>query len=165
MTDIALKKVKIPTSMDPFVVEVNGWKYEYPAGTEQEVPEEVAAVIENIEQMTPRPDGGSGGSGGAGAGMMVVNITANDDYSELYSDKTVHEILEATKAGMIVKAVAAEQYGYYIGDLAYVNTEMAQFSGIAAYPNGMARITAFSIYNDGYVEAVNGGISIGIPET
>jgi hypothetical protein len=158
MASIELKKVMIPTSMDPFVVEVNGLKYEYPAGTEQDVPEEVAAVIDNIEQMTPRPDGGSGG---AGAGMMVVNITSNEDYSAFYSDKTVHEILEATKAGMIVKAVAAEQDGYYIGDLAYVDTEMAQFSGIAAYPNGMARITAFSIFNDGYVEAVNGVISIG----
>jgi hypothetical protein len=56
MAGIALKKVMIPTSMDPFVVEVNGWKYEYPAGTEQEVPEEVAAVIENIEGNTPKPD-------------------------------------------------------------------------------------------------------------
>ena len=117
--------------------------------------------ITRMERFLKEFGGGSDGSGGAGAGMMVVNITANDDYSEFYSDKTVHEILEATKAGMIVKAVAAEQEVYYICDLAYVDTEMAQFSGIAAYPNGMARITAFSIHNDGYVEAVNGVISIG----
>lgn len=161
MASIAVKKVMIPTSMDPFVVEVNGRKYEYPAGTEQEVPEEVAAVIENIEQMTPRPDGGSGGSGGAGAGMMMVNITPNEDYSAFYSDKTVHEILESTKAGMIVKAVMAEQDSYVICDLANVDTRGAWFSGIAAESSDMARIIAFSIDNDGYVEAVNGGISIG----
>lgn len=153
-----MEKRKIPDNMNPWTCEVNGVKYVYEAGTEQDVPEEVAHIIDAYwKSMEPV----KGSSGGAGAGMMVVNITANDDYSEFYSDKTVHEILEATKAGMIVKAVAAEQEVYYICDLAYVDTEMAQFSGIAAYPNGMARITAFSIYNDGYVEAVNGVISIG----
>ena len=56
MPTIAMKTVKIPKSMDPFYVEVNGEKYSYKAGTEQEVPLEVAAVIENIEGNTPKPD-------------------------------------------------------------------------------------------------------------
>ena len=40
------KVVKIPECMNPFHVIVNGVEYSYPAGTEQEVPDEVAVVIE-----------------------------------------------------------------------------------------------------------------------
>ena len=53
---IETKTVKIPKSMDPFYVEINGEKFSYPAGTEQEVPLDVAAVIENIEGNTPKTD-------------------------------------------------------------------------------------------------------------
>lgn len=42
-----MKKVQIPTCMSPFIVDVNGKRYIYPAGTEQEVPDEVAIIIEN----------------------------------------------------------------------------------------------------------------------
>lgn len=41
-----MKKVQIPTCMSPFIVDVNGKRYIYPAGTEQEVPDEVAIIIE-----------------------------------------------------------------------------------------------------------------------
>lgn len=52
------KVVKIPSHMVPcFVCEVNGQKYFYPAGTEQEVPEAVASVIENFWNMAPVPTG------------------------------------------------------------------------------------------------------------
>lgn len=44
MTD-AIRK-KIPDNMRPWSCEVNGVKYVYPAGTEQDVPEEVAAIID-----------------------------------------------------------------------------------------------------------------------
>lgn len=33
-----MKKVMIPTCANPFEVDINGKKYIYPAGTEQEVP-------------------------------------------------------------------------------------------------------------------------------
>lgn len=41
----AIRK-KIPDNMRPWSCEVNGVKYVYPAGTEQDVPEEVAAIID-----------------------------------------------------------------------------------------------------------------------
>lgn len=155
------EKRKIPDNMNPWTCEVNGVKYVYEAGTEQNVPEEVAHIIDaywkSIEPV-------NGGSGGAGAGMMVVNISANEDYSEYYSDKTVHEILEAVKAGMIVKAVTADQDIHVICDLASVDTEVASFSGIVANSIDMARIFAFSIYIDGYVGAVFSDFSLGTPE-
>ena len=47
--------VNIPTTMDPFIVTVNGQTYSYPAGTQQEVPDAVADVIRNIDELSPVP--------------------------------------------------------------------------------------------------------------
>ena len=56
------KTVLIPTETDPFVVDINNIKYSYPAGTEQTVPDDVAAVINNYWATQPHPakavDGG-----------------------------------------------------------------------------------------------------------
>ena len=59
------KTVKIPECMNPFEVFINGKHYSYPAGTTQEVPDDVAAVIEAHEQVheeqtapPPPTDGG-----------------------------------------------------------------------------------------------------------
>lgn len=56
------KTVLIPTETDPFVVDINNVKYSYPAGTEQTVPDDVAAVINNYWATRPHPakavDGG-----------------------------------------------------------------------------------------------------------
>lgn len=41
------KKIQIPECMNPFVITVNNQMYSYPAGTTQEVPDDVAAVIEH----------------------------------------------------------------------------------------------------------------------
>lgn len=53
--------VTIPTTMDPFVVDVNGKIYSFPAGTEQEVNQEVYEVIQNIQAQEPKPVAPSGG--------------------------------------------------------------------------------------------------------
>lgn len=48
------KTVMIPTEMGPFwESEINGKKYAYPSGTEQTVPDEVAALIEENARQTP----------------------------------------------------------------------------------------------------------------
>ena len=53
-----MKKVTIPTCANPFVVIVNGIKYTYPAGETVEVPDDVAAVIEQHDEAhnNPAPD-------------------------------------------------------------------------------------------------------------
>lgn len=53
-----MKKVTIPTCANPFVVIVNGMKYTYPAGETVEVPDDVAAVIEQHDEAhnNPEPD-------------------------------------------------------------------------------------------------------------
>ena len=45
------RTVMIPESMNPFRVIINGVEYSYPSGTEQNVPNDVAAVIENHQRM------------------------------------------------------------------------------------------------------------------
>lgn len=50
-----MKTVMIPSNVTPnFVCEINGKVYSYPAGTEQSVPDEVAALIGNINAMIPQ---------------------------------------------------------------------------------------------------------------
>lgn len=50
------KVVKIPTTMNPFVVIVNGVEHKYPAGVTMEVPDNVAAIIEQYEKGSfPQP--------------------------------------------------------------------------------------------------------------
>lgn len=44
------KVVTIPTSMSPFVVMINGVEQTYPAGATMEVPDNVAAIIEQYEK-------------------------------------------------------------------------------------------------------------------
>lgn len=51
-----MKTVTIPTSQSPFVVMVNGAKYVYPAGSVQDVPDEVAVVIEAHNKQTAKPN-------------------------------------------------------------------------------------------------------------
>ena len=62
-----MKTVKIPECMNPFEVIVNNQRYRYPGGTEQEVPDEVAEVIEvhmkNHEERTAPPYVPSAGGG------------------------------------------------------------------------------------------------------
>ena len=49
-----MKTVTIPTSMNPYVVTINNHTYSYPAGETVEVPDEVAAVIEDQEGLKPK---------------------------------------------------------------------------------------------------------------
>lgn len=81
-----MKTVKIPTSMRPFVVYVNGEKYIYEAGTEQEVPDEVAIVIEQHdayhkekEKIDKEGDGSQGGGTGGGGGTCKLKLTVEGD--------------------------------------------------------------------------------------
>lgn len=58
------KVVMIPTCMSPFQVDINNKRYIYPAGTEQEVPDEVAFVIARHEEWHNPPIPESSGDSG-----------------------------------------------------------------------------------------------------
>lgn len=51
-----MKTVLIPSDVTPFCeAKINGKTYRYPSGTAQNVPDEVASLIENINALTPVP--------------------------------------------------------------------------------------------------------------
>lgn len=72
-----MKKVTIPTCSNPFVVNINGKKYTYPAGTEQEVPDEVAVIIEAHEEHHNTGPEPTTPPFGAGGGSASIDVTAS----------------------------------------------------------------------------------------
>ena len=50
------KTIIVPDGMNPFRVTINCAEYSYPSDTEQEVPDEVAAAIEDALALAPKPD-------------------------------------------------------------------------------------------------------------
>lgn len=51
-----MKKRKIPSNMQPWKANINGKEYEYESGTTAEVPDEVAALIDFIDESAPKRD-------------------------------------------------------------------------------------------------------------
>lgn len=47
---------KIPSNMQPWKANINGKDYEYPSGITMDVPEEVAALIDGLENSEGKPD-------------------------------------------------------------------------------------------------------------
>ena len=50
-----MKTIQIPTNSDPFIVTINNSVYIYAAGETIEVPDEVAAAIEDAIKLEPKP--------------------------------------------------------------------------------------------------------------
>ena len=50
-----MKTIQIPTSNDPLIVTINNHVYSYPAGETFEVPDDVAAAIEDALALMPKP--------------------------------------------------------------------------------------------------------------
>jgi hypothetical protein len=79
-----MKTVKIPDCMNPFEVIVNNHRYRYPGGTTQEVPDEVAEVIEvhmkNHADMTAPPY-----VPGGGGATCKLKLTASNNEENGYT--------------------------------------------------------------------------------
>lgn len=56
MAETSMKKRKIPSNMQPWKANINGKEYEYESGTTAEVPDEVAALIDFIDESAPKRD-------------------------------------------------------------------------------------------------------------
>ena len=50
-----MKTIQIPTTSNPFIVNINNTAYQYRAGETAEVPDEVAEAIEDALEMEPKP--------------------------------------------------------------------------------------------------------------
>lgn len=51
-----MKTIQIPTNSNPFTVNINNQVYQYRAGETVEVPDEVAAAIEDALELEPKPE-------------------------------------------------------------------------------------------------------------
>lgn len=50
-----MKTIQIPTTSNPFIVNINNNEYQYRAGETAEVPDEVAEAIEDALELVPKP--------------------------------------------------------------------------------------------------------------
>ena len=112
--------VKIPECMNPFDVWVNGAKYSYPAGTEQEVPDNVADVIEHhIEQKKAEP----AGVNACNADLVIsfaTEATVLGDESTKREDLSIksgslRSVFERLKKKEEVKVILEHEYLYGAG--------------------------------------------------
>ena len=143
---------------DPYVAIINGIKYSYPAGTEQEVPEEVAVLIDaQIEHEKPKYPAVSGGGG-----CMVVHITAvaamdAEAGPQYVADKTYEEIMAAVNSGCnVIAIVPFVDGGVHVADMVmYISWLSAEFVGFNTFmldPYG--NFCRVAIYADGHVDAL-----------
>lgn len=133
-----MKTVKIPECMNPFEVIVNNNRYRYPGGTEQEVPDEVAEVIEvhmkNHADMTAPPYVPGGGGGGATCKLVVNAVDEGMGVSGTLYLSTVDNAIVGFKDG-------TTEYDVPCGSLVYFTTFA---SGI--YTENMTEISYDSDY-------------------
>lgn len=124
----------IPMGSDPWVAIINGIKYSYPAGTEQEVPEEVAVLIDaQNEHEKPKYPPVQGG------GDMLVTITVimpadAEAQPEFLADKTFAEIEAAVNAKQNVMArISGGGPDYYTSLAIHSQGNSLFFSSYDAY--------------------------------
>lgn len=129
--------VKIPKDKRPnWECEINGVKYSYPAGTEQEVPEAVAELIENLEELRPKTDSNAGGGGAVGGGGydMVITCRAIDSIYGNFDYETMH-VVSGSYENVVKKLLAGE----YVDIRFYCVGHLNEF-GTANYPHSVTTI-------------------------
>ena len=111
-----MKKVTIPTCANPFVVIVNGMKYTYPAGETVEVPDDVAAVIEQHDEAhnnpQPAPVVPPFEPAASEGGLTVVEISTNIANGTALSSEEGAALDNACAAGVPFLVIAkSAQFG------------------------------------------------------
>lgn len=91
----------IPNSPDPFVCNINGVIYSYKAGTTQSVPDEVAALIDNINANAPTEDD-----------PTVTIVTAIDDNATDKQIPTAKAVKNYSGNGPLVVTVTYDSETY-----------------------------------------------------
>lgn len=106
-----MKTVKIPSNYRPWVCNINGVVYQYEAGTTQEVPDEVAALIESNENLAPKeaPEAGK-------EGQVWTKESKGADWNdlppqekELPSGGNKDDVLTKTESGVEWKALPPQE--------------------------------------------------------
>lgn len=128
--------VKIPECMNPFDVWVNGAKYSYPAGTEQEVPDNVADVIEHhIEQKKAEPAGVNACNADLVIGLATDGIFSKDGVTTnnlSVKSGSLRSVFERLKKKEEVKVILEHEYWYnniqYVGVLYPIQVTSGEYT-------------------------------------
>ena len=116
------KTVKIPDNMKPWEAIINGVKYVYEAGTEQEVPDEVAAFIERLESVKPEVQEPVPPFGSAGGG-----VTSWNDLTDKPFDSKVKIVEVVPEQSVTCRNEDEEPYGKDIGFMPEVGKKYRVF--------------------------------------
>lgn len=77
--------ITIPSDRNPYVVEINGVKYEYKAGSSVTVPDEVAALIANNAANAPKQDDPTVN--------LVTSVSSSSTDKEIPTAKAVYDAI------------------------------------------------------------------------
>ena len=128
------RTVKIPECMNPFDVWVNGAKYSYPAGTEQEVPDNVADVIEHhIAQKKAEPAGVNACNADLVISAVTDGMFLNIGTANLsVKSGSLRSVFERLKANEEVKVILEHEYWYndikYLGVLYPIQVTSGEYT-------------------------------------
>ena len=96
-----MKKITIPKCRNPFVVILNGIRYEYESGQVIEVPKAVAEIIENHVDSKPKAEPVVGG--GSGGICNRPHVYISDSFDKLPTDAVDGSLAVVKATGMLGK--------------------------------------------------------------
>lgn len=157
-----MKTVKIPECMNPFEVIVNNQRYRYPGGTEQEVPDEVAEVIEvhmkNHEERTAPPYV-PGGGGGASTCKLKLTVDGDGEtmafgHLVLFDSKNTTIMFDSIGIGSTVEfeipcgsaIVKSCDFGATVSNLTQIPVGGDGTVAVYAAPNEPNAVATMSVY-------------------
>ena len=96
-------------------------KYSYPSGTEQDVPDAVAELIENLEELRPKTDSNAGGGavGGGGYDMLITCGAVDMIYGQF--DYDTMRVASGSYENVLKKLLAGEYVDIRFYCIAYID--------------------------------------------
>ena len=137
------KLVKIPTSMSPFVVIVNGKEHKYPAGETVEVPDNIAAIIEQYEKGSfPKSQATATVIKMISPGGKCFAVTVSDT-GELVSTKVSRDVISFSIEGSPQNALEGMTWGEWA---------VSEYAPVAVCPVCGKEYSKYKIDGDGNVD-------------
>ena len=136
-----MKTIQIPTTSNPFIVNINNHAYQYRAGETAEVPDEVAEAIEDALEMEPKPKRYLSKFAQLVGGILSevtaedlegISIISNNAFSNCGALKQVVIPNSITKIGLYAFDWCAELERVYLPETPPVFTKGNSFTNIKA---------------------------------
>lgn len=131
-----MKTIQIPTTSNPFIVNINNQGYSYRAGATVEVPNEVAAAIEDALDLEPKPKRHLSRIGQLAEGSITELTTSDLDGAEKIA-KRAFEHCQSIKRVELPNCITS------IGSEAFFSCESINLVTIG---NGVKQIATYAFY-------------------